>query len=68
MSSISRRLPIYLLVDCSESMAGEGIEAVNRGMDTLVADLRGNAQALETAWLSVITFSREAKQLSLIHI
>ena len=64
MSSISRRLPIYLLVDCSESMAGEGIEAVNRGMDTLVADLRGNAQALETAWLSVITFSREAKQVA----
>jgi len=63
MSSVARRLPIYLLVDCSESMAGDGIEAVNSGIDTLVADLRGNAQALETAWLSVITFSREAKQV-----
>jgi uncharacterized protein YegL len=58
-----RRLPVYLLLDCSESMAGPAIEAVDRGVQTLVSELRGNPQALETAYLSVITFSRYAKQV-----
>lgn len=57
-----RRLPVYLLIDCSESMAGPAIEAVSRGVNALVTELRGNPLALETAFLSVITFSREAKQ------
>jgi uncharacterized protein YegL len=58
----SRRLPVYLLLDCSESMAGTGIDEVNRGVNTLVTELRKNPMALETAYLSVITFSRYAKQ------
>lgn len=59
----SRRLPVYLLLDCSESMAGTGIEEINRGIQTIVGELRKNPMALETAYLSVITFSRYAKQL-----
>ena len=58
-----RRLPIYLLVDTSGSMTGEPIAAVKNGIDMLVADLRCNPQALESAWLSVITFGGEAKQV-----
>ncbi len=58
-----RRLPIYLLLDCSESMAGPAIEAVQNGVNAMVAELRGNPLALETAYLSVITFAREAKQV-----
>jgi uncharacterized protein YegL len=58
----TRRLPVYLLLDCSESMAGPAIEAVGRGVETLVGELRSNPQAVETAHLSVITFSREARQ------
>jgi uncharacterized protein YegL len=58
-----RRLPVYLLLDCSESMAGPAIEAVTRGVNALVTELRGNPLALETAYLSVITFAREAKQV-----
>jgi len=58
-----RRLPVYLLLDCSESMGGPAIEAVARGVDSLVGTLRGNPQALETAYLSVITFAREARQV-----
>ena len=27
-----RRLPVYLLLDCSESMAGSAMEAVNQGV------------------------------------
>jgi uncharacterized protein YegL len=60
---MTRRLPVYLLVDCSESMAGPAIDEVNRGIQTLVTTLRGNPLALETAYLSVITFSRYAKQV-----
>ncbi|MFA8299567.1 MAG: VWA domain-containing protein [Hyphomicrobiales bacterium] len=55
-----RRLPIYLLIDVSGSMEGEPIEAVQKGIENLVAELRKNPYALETAYLSVITFSSKA--------
>jgi uncharacterized protein YegL len=42
-------------------MKGEPIEAVNAGLQTLIASLRRDPQALETACLSIITFDREAK-------
>jgi uncharacterized protein YegL len=58
-----RRLPVYLLLDVSESMAGPAIEEVERGVQTLVSELRGNPLALESAYLSVITFARQAKQV-----
>jgi len=58
-----RRLPIYLLIDTSYSMMGEPIEAVQNGLDSLVSALRRDPQALETAYLSVIEFNSEAKQL-----
>jgi uncharacterized protein YegL len=58
-----RRLPVYLLLDCSESMAGPAIEAVQHGVDCLVSELRGNPLALESAFLSVITFAKQAKQV-----
>lgn len=60
---MARRLPIYLLIDTSGSMTGEPIAAVKNGIDMLVQDLRNNPQALETAWLSIITFGGEAKQV-----
>ena len=63
MSSYSRRLPIYLLLDCSESMAGEAIEEVGRGVGAMVEALKSDPLAIETAWLSVITFSSYSKQL-----
>ncbi|MBX9580183.1 MAG: VWA domain-containing protein [Gemmataceae bacterium] len=59
-----RRLPIYLVLDCSGSMSGEPIEAVRQGVKALLADLRGDPQALETAFLSVITFDSGARQVS----
>jgi uncharacterized protein YegL len=58
-----RRLPVYLLLDTSGSRMGEPIEAVRQGLRALVADLRGDPQALETAYLSVITFSTNAQQV-----
>jgi len=58
-----RRLPVYLLLDTSGSMHGEAIEAVKVGLDTLVSALRQEPQALETAYLSVITFNSAAQVL-----
>ncbi len=61
--SEGRRLPIYLVLDTSGSMYGDPIEAVNQGVRALVSDLKGDPQALETAYLSVITFDSSAQQL-----
>src|SRR5580704_6296905 len=58
-----RRLPVYLLVDCSESMAGPAIAEVERGVQTLLTELRENPLALESCYLSVITFARQAEQV-----
>ncbi|EIC23040.1 vWA domain-containing protein [Thiorhodovibrio frisius] len=57
-----RRLPVYLLLDTSGSMSGEPIEAVKNGVQVLVSTLRQDPYALETAYLSVITFDSTAHQ------
>ena len=62
MSNTERRLPVYLLLDCSESMVGDGIESVQRGVTALLQELRSDPYALETVWLSIITFAHEATQ------
>lgn len=58
-----RRLPVYLVLDVSGSMSGEPIEAVRNGLQVLVSNLRTDPYALETAYLSVITFDEQAQQL-----
>jgi len=63
MESFDRRLPVYLLLDCSESMVGEGIDGVNAGMRQLLLDLHSDPHALETVWISIITFSATATQI-----
>jgi len=58
-----RRLPVYILLDCSESMIGESIEAVQRGVDLLIRQLRSDPHALETAQVSIITYHATAQQV-----
>jgi len=58
-----RRLPVYLMIDTSGSMSGEPIEAVKNGIHVLVSTLRQDPYALETAYLSVVTFDSQARQL-----
>jgi uncharacterized protein YegL len=60
---MNRRLPVYLVLDTSGSMTGEPIEAVKNGLSTLLTALRSDPHALETAYLSVITFDSDAKQI-----
>ncbi len=55
-----RRLPIFFLVDVSESMVGEQLYRLEEGIGAIVATLRRDPYALETAYLSVIAFAGKA--------
>ena len=56
-----RRLPIYLLIGTSSSMAGAPIQAVSQGVSLLCNDLMNDASAIETVHLAVITFDTQAR-------
>ncbi|QZT38862.1 VWA domain-containing protein [Halosquirtibacter xylanolyticus] len=56
-----RRLPVYLLIDVSYSMDGEPLRAVQHGVETLSSRLCRNPHALETAYLSVLTFANDVQ-------
>ena len=56
-----RRLPVYLLLDISGSMAGAPIEAVRRGLEQFKLEVQGDTYALETAWVGIITFGGRAE-------
>lgn len=58
-----RKLPIYILLDTSGSMRGEPIEAVKTGLQSLLSSLRRDPYAMETVYISIITFDREARIL-----
>ena len=60
---MNRRLPVYLVLDCSESMVGDPFQAMNNGLNLLVSELRSNPLALETAAISIITFASKARQV-----
>lgn len=59
-----RRLPIYFLIDISESMIGEPIEQVQEGIATIVKELKTDPYALETVWLSIIAFAGKSKAIT----
>jgi len=58
-----RRLPVYFLLDTSGSMFGEPIQALNNALSSMVNNLRTDAQALDSLWISIITFDREVKEI-----
>lgn len=58
-----RRLITYLCIDTSGSMRGEPIESVNVGLRALLSSLRQNPYALETVWLSIVTFDSQVKEV-----
>lgn len=58
-----RRLPVYFLIDISESMVGEPILQVEEGMATIIQALKTDPHAMETVWISIIVFAGQAKTL-----
>ena len=59
-----RRLPLYFLIDVSESMAGDPIERVQEGVATIIRDLRTDPYALETVYVSIIIFAGKARRIA----
>lgn len=59
-----RRLPVFLVIDVSESMVGNNLRYMQEGIDRLLKALRADPYALETVYLSVIAFAGVAKTLA----
>ena len=59
-----RRLPVYLVIDISESMAGDNLRHMQEGISRLINVLRADPYALETVYLSVIAFAGVARTLA----
>jgi uncharacterized protein YegL len=60
---MNRRLPVYFLIDVSESMVGEPIQQVEEGLATIIKELKSDPYALETVWVSILVFAGQAKTL-----
>lgn len=60
-----RRLPVYLLMDCSQSMRGEPLEWVSDGVTRLHGELMSDTIARQTAHLAAISFGGTARPLTL---
>lgn len=56
-----RRLPVFVMVDVSESMAGQAITAMHSGMQMLLTALKKDPQVIEIGAMSVISFGAKAK-------
>lgn len=59
-----RRLPIFFLLDVSESMVGDNLRQLQQGLERLVTKLRTDPHALETVYLSTIVFAGKARTLT----
>ncbi|MBK8640774.1 MAG: VWA domain-containing protein [Saprospiraceae bacterium] len=58
-----RRLPIYFLIDVSESMVGEQIQEVEEGLAAIIKELKTDPRAIETVWVSIIVFAGQARTI-----
>lgn len=58
-----RRLPIYFLIDVSESMVGDQIQQVEEGMAAIIKAVKSDPYAIETVWVSIIVFAGQAKTI-----
>lgn len=64
----NRRLPVYLLLDCSSSMAGVKIQQVNTGVQMLYQELMADPRSADTVYISIIPFASSAYQMDLVPI
>lgn len=58
-----RRLPIFFVIDVSESMVGGPIRKVEDGIRRIITELKRDPSALETVFISIIVFAGKAKTL-----
>lgn len=56
-----RRLPVYFLIDTSESMAGAPFQQITEGLLALRSSLLSDPRSIETLHLCVITFGAQAR-------
>lgn len=59
-----RKFPIFLVVDVSESMAGEPLTQLETGIRGVASDLMTDPYALETAWIGIIGFAGRPRTLT----
>jgi uncharacterized protein YegL len=59
-----RRLPVFFVLDCSESMVGENLKKMEDGILGVVRALRVDPHALETVFISVIAFAGVARTIA----
>jgi uncharacterized protein YegL len=59
-----RRLPIFFVLDVSESMVGEPLKRMEEGIGKIVASLRQDPHSLETVYICLIAFAGKAKSLT----
>lgn len=60
---MARRLPVYVLIDVSGSMIGEPIQSVQVGLEAMLQSLKQDPYALDSVWLSLISYGTEVKVL-----
>jgi uncharacterized protein YegL len=58
-----RRLPIYFLLDISDSMVGEPLRQLEDGMGLIIRELKRDPYALETVHIALHCFAGRAKVL-----
>jgi uncharacterized protein YegL len=56
-----QKLPVYLLCDRSDSMLGEGIAALNKGLTSMHAAILGDPVTRDKCLLSIIQFNQKAE-------
>ncbi len=61
-----RRLPVFFVLDVSESMVGEPLRLLESGLERIVRTLRTDPHALETVHVSVIAFAGKAEVVVLL--
>jgi uncharacterized protein YegL len=59
-----RRLPVYLLLDCSGSMVGAPIESVRRGVELFQQQAMNDPLTKQTAHVAIITFDSDARMVT----
>lgn len=67
-STPSRRLPVYLLLDCSAAMAGAKMQQLDAMVRMIYEILMSDPGAVETVWISIITFGSHAEMSNLVPI